>query len=235
MVWGGLVLLPLAWLALRRADSTSGALVGVQLAVLLVPALILRAGGDNQSKALNLAFALAAAPAAIALTAWAATRARRIAVLGLAILAWAPALAAMLFAYAYEGPASADAPGSPGAAMLQAVAREVPVTGVVVDATLAPKRDAAPMLPGATGRALLWSGAFMAGKWGHPEAALAAREEAATTLAEGRWPSGDAGAMLEALAREVWVIVPDDAAHAWASPIATARADGRLLVRMTPP
>jgi hypothetical protein len=30
--------------------------------VLIVPALVLRAGGDNQSKALNLAFALAAAP-----------------------------------------------------------------------------------------------------------------------------------------------------------------------------
>ena len=105
VVWGGLVLLPLAWLALRRADSTPGALVGGQLAVLLVPALILRAGGDNQSKALNLAFALAAAPAAIALAAWTTTRARRIAALGLAILAWAPALAAMLFAYAHEGQA----------------------------------------------------------------------------------------------------------------------------------
>ncbi|MEY4374300.1 MAG: hypothetical protein RL760_466, partial [Candidatus Eisenbacteria bacterium] len=88
---------------------------------------------------------------------------------------------------------------------------------------------------GATGRVMLWSGAFMAGKWGHPHAALEARAAAATALAEGRWPEGPAGELLDALAREVWVIVPDDAVHSEVAADVVARADGRLLVRMRRP
>jgi len=235
VVWGGAVLLPLAWLTLRRGGSLVSALLGVMLAALLVPALVLRAGGDNQSKALNLAFALAAAPAAVALAGWATTRGRRVMSVALAVCAWAPTLVAILFAYAHEDGASADAPYSPGAAMVRAVAREMPREAVLVDATLDPTRDAAPLVPGATGRAMLWSGAFMAGKWGHPHAALEARAAAATALAEGRWPEGPAGELLDALAREVWVIVPDDAAHGGAEADVVARADGRLLVRMRRP
>lgn len=235
VVWGGAVLLPLAWRALRRAASPTGVVVALQLAVLLVPALVLRAGGDNQSKALNLAFALAAAPAAIALTTWTTTRRRTILVTALACLAWGPTLAAVGFAYAHERTTSADAPWTTGPAMERAVEHEVPRTAVLVDATLDARRDAAPHLPGATGRALLWSGAFMAGKWGHPEPALRARETAAAALAEGRWPEGDAGAMLAALGREVWVIVPDDSTHAWAASSARAHEDGAWLVRVDHP
>jgi hypothetical protein len=40
--------------------------------------------------------------------------------------------------------------------------------------------------------------------------------------------------MLASLQREVWLIVPDDSTHAWAAAQAAARADGRLLVRVTP-
>ncbi len=235
VVWGGAVLLPLAWRALRRPASPTGVVVALQLAVLLVPALVLRAGGDNQSKALNLAFALAAAPAAVALATWTTTRRRTLVVTAIACLAWLPTIAAMGFAYAHERATSADAPWTTGPAMERAVMREVPPTALLVEATLAARRDAAPRLPGATGRALLWSGAFMAGKWGHPEPALRAREAAAAALAEGRWPEGDAGAMLAALGREVWVIVPDDPAHAWAATRARAHEDGAWLVRVEQP
>ncbi|MEQ1833321.1 MAG: hypothetical protein ABL977_09730, partial [Candidatus Eisenbacteria bacterium] len=238
VLWGGAVLFPFAALALVRSGSASvwARSLAAALAVLVLPVLVVHAGGDNQSKLLNLGFALAAAPAAIGIARIAHTRARRAAFVLFALAAWLPGVAAMGWAYAHQSDGSADAPSRPPAALLVAVLRDVPAAGVVVDATQDTTRGAAPALAGATGRALLWSGGFMARKWGYGSAALQQRAAAAAALATGRWPADTTGAWLEALGREVWVLAPDDSAHAsdprWH---VVARADGVALARFAAP
>ena len=238
VLWGGAVLFSFAALALTHAARASvwSRALAAALATLVLPVLVLHAGGDNQSKLLNLAFALAAPPAALGIARLARTPGRRTAFVGLALAAWLPAVAAMGWAYAHQSDASADAPSRPPAALLVAVLRDVPAGGVVVDATQDTTRGAAPALAGSTGRALLWSGGFMARKWGYGSAALQQRARAAAALAAGRWPAEATGAWLDSLGREVWVLAPDDSAHAsdprWH---VVARADGVALARFAAP
>jgi len=204
--------------------------------VLVLPALVLRLGGDNQSKFLNLAFALAAAPAAVAWSSVARTPARRGALAALGAAAWAPTLGAMAWAYAQQSDGSADAPSRPPAALVSAVRQLVPRDAVLVDATQDTTRGAAPAIPGTTGHSVLWSGGFMARKWGYRDSALAVRAEAAAALAAGHWPGGAAATMLEGLGREPWVLALEDAAPApdgrWR---VVARADGVVLAHFAAP
>ena len=256
VVWGGAFLFPAAAVALWRAgvtDTRAGTRTGgafahalgeaalaraltAALAVLVLPALVLRLGGDNQSKFLNLAFALAAAPAALAWSRAARTPARRGALAALCATAWAPTLAAMACAYAWQSDGSADAPSRPPAALVSAVRQLVPADAVLVDATQDTTRGAAPAIVGATGRAMLWSGGFMARKWGYRDAALEQRAQAAAALSAGRWPQTAAAAMLDSLAREPWVLAPDDSTRApdprWR---VVARADGVVLAHFAAP
>ncbi len=232
-LFAGAWLVPPALLVLarrQRGDVLRPVLLAM-LAALVVPACLLRIGGENQSKFLNLAFLLAAAPAAVA---WAGVPRRlRGAALGLLAVSALPTLACIGWAYAHQGAASGDSPSRPGAAIVSAVAEFAPRDAVLVDATQDTTRGAAPALAGETGRALLWSGSFMARKWGHPTGALALRSTAAAALAGGQWPAGEAGAMLDSLGREVWVVLPDDSLHA-AGPgeHVVARAGNARLVRM---
>lgn len=229
----GAWLLPPAWMALarrERGDVLRPAVLAM-LAALVVPACVLRIGGENQSKFLNLAFLLASAPAALA---W-STAPRRVRAVALSLLAVSalPTLACMGWAYAHQSVTSEDSPSRPAAEIVSAVAELAPRDAVLVDATQDTTRGAAPALAGETGRALLWSGAFMAHKWGHPPEALSLRSAAAAELAAGQWPEGAPGALLDALGREVWVVLPEDSAHAAGPPEhVVARAGGARLVRM---
>ena len=239
VLFGGAVLLPFAFAALRatarKAGSAGSAVLGGMLAALVLPALVLRFGGDNQSKFLNLAFALAAPLAAVGVAHWASSATRRRLALGFACAAWLPTLMLLDWAYVHERDSSSDAPSSPPRAILAALAREALPDAVVVDATLDPRRGAAPAVPAVTGRALLWSGAFMARKWGHPAAELAVREHVAAALAQGQWPEGRDGAWLTATGREVWLIAPGSLAPAAAIAMVVARMDGVQLVRFKHP
>ncbi len=233
----GAFLLPAAAVVLFRAralEALHGWLLLV-LAALVLPACVLRLEGDNQSKFLNLAFLIASAPAAIGWANLAARRGLRPAIAGLLLVALLPTLVAVLWAYAHQSAASADAPSRPPPAILSAVAELVPRDGVLVDATQDTTRGAAPALPGETGRSLLWSGDFLAHKWGYAEPALLLRADAARSLGQGAWPEGRTGEWLESLEREVWVIARDEPARA-PDPRerVVARAEGGRLVRWEP-
>lgn len=234
VVLGGAFLLPLTAAMLLRAGKDRAfmrALAGVLL-VLVLSACVLRLGGDNQSKFLNLAFMLAAAPAAVGWTLVAATPRRRALLAALCTAAWVPTLMAMAWAYVHQSEGSADAPSRPPATLLTAIRQWVPHDAVLIDGTQDTTRGAAPALPGATGRALLWSGGFMARKWGYGSEALELRARAAEVLASGHWPAGRELALVAALGREPWVLAPDDSAHddepRWH---VMARADGVVLAR----
>ena len=235
---GGAFLFPVAAAMLLHAgkDRTFRRALAGALVVLALPACLLRLGGDNQSKFLNLAFILAAAPAAVGWTLVAATPRRRELLGVLCTVAWAPTLVAMAWAYAHQSELSADAPSRPPPALLSAIRQWVPLDAVLIDATQDTTRGAAPALPGATGRALLWSGGFMARKWGYRSDALLLRARAAEVLASGHWPAGRELALVAALGREPWVLAPDDSAHhedpRWH---VMARADGVVLARFAAP
>ena len=230
----GAIVLPLALRELAagpRPDFVTRFMLGV-LVALVLPALAVRLEGENQSKFLNVAFLLASAPAAVA---WSrlARGLRRIAVLAL-VVAVAPTFAAALRAYAHESRSSADAPSRPPAAIVAAVEEWVPRDAIVVDATQDTTRGAAPALPAKTGRALLWSGGFMARKWGHPREALRARAQLAHTL-EGGSPLPGVTAAIGGRDRELWLIVPETPARAADSrERVVARADSVLLIRRLP-
>jgi len=229
----GAFVLPAALAALvdgRRSDGASAALLA-SLAALVLPACLLRLGGDNQSKFLNLAFVLAAAPAAVA---YARLSPPRRAVAAFLLVASAlPTLAAMGFAYAHQSASSEDAPSRPPDDIVRAVADHVPRDAVLVDATLDTTRGAAPALPGETGRELLWGGGFLAIKRGAGDPALVRRAEAARALALGAPGETSAMAWLDSLGREVWLVLPETPTRA-ADPRerVVARAGNVQLVRV---
>ncbi|HEY6195282.1 MAG TPA: hypothetical protein VI504_09595, partial [Candidatus Eisenbacteria bacterium] len=232
----GAFLLPwAAWqLAARRPREPGAMVIAGMLAALVVPACLLRFPGDNQSKLLDLALLLAAAPAALAWARLAGTPARRVLVGGGLVIAFAPTVAAALWAYAHEGDASADAPSRPPAGIVSAVGAFVPPGAWLVDATLDTTRGAAPALPGETGRALVWSGGFMARKWGYADSSLALRRAAAGALGQGHWPPADGGHWLKARGAELWLIAPDDSARATTfDEHVVARARGVSLARVS--
>jgi len=100
----------------------------------------------------------------------------------------------------------------------------LPADAVLVDATQDTTRGAAPALPAETGRALLWSGGFMARKWGYDGQELARREARASALAHGG-----------ARSHLVWVIDWDDSTRAAnLKSQVVARADGVVLVQFVP-
>jgi hypothetical protein len=234
VLFAGAFLLPQAlWPDAAPGARASGRLVvSGMLVALVTAACVLRFPGDNQSKFLNLAFLLASAPASLAWARVASTLARRAAVAALFTVALAPTLAAVLWAYAHESGSSTDAPSRPPDGIVSAVRQLVPADAVLVDATQDMTRGAAPALPGETGRALLWSGGFMARKWGYDVWALTLRETSASALGRGRTPSAPEDAFLRSLRREAWVIAFDDSARA-ANPKfqVVARADGVVLER----
>lgn len=233
---GGALLLPFAARELRaREHALARLLPGVLLLACVVPALVVQLGGDNQSKFLNLAFALAAPLAAAGLGRWAASVTRRRILLAGVLAAWLPALAAMGWAYAMERDSSADAPSRPPALVLEAFGQESAPDAIVVDATLDPTRGAAPALPALTGRSLLWGGRFMARKWGHPAAALSQRQRIADSIASGYWPEGEDGAWLRSTGREVWLIAPAALLVDPAAATVVARTPTAQLVRFTRP
>ena len=221
----GAWLLPPALLLLakrERGDALRPALLAM-IGALVAPACMLKMGGDNQSKFLNLVFLLASAPAAVA---WslAPGRMRTVALALLAVSAL-PTLGCIGWAYALQGATSEDSPTRPAAGIVRAVEELSPLDAVVVDATQDTTRGAAPALAGETGRALLWSGGFMARKWGHAPEALALRASAAAALAAGEWPAGAPGAMLDSLGREIWLVLPED-------PARVASPDERVVARL---
>ncbi len=232
----GAFLLPwAAWqLAARRPREPGATALAGMLAGLVVPACLLRFPGDNQSKLLDLALLLAAAPAALAWAQLASAPARRVLVRGGLVVAFAPTLAAALWAYAHERETSADAPSRPPAGLVSAVRAFVPPAAWLVDATLDTTRGAAPALPGETGRALVWSGGFMARKWGYADSLLSQRRAAAESLARGQWPPADGGRWLRALDPELWLIAPDDSTRATTfDEHVVARARGVKLARIS--
>ncbi|MEY4070241.1 MAG: hypothetical protein RL721_855 [Candidatus Eisenbacteria bacterium] len=235
VVWGGAALFPLAWFALARVPGPERALVGGMIVVLVLPALVLVAGGDNQSKALNLAFALAAAPAAVGLAMLARPGARRGVAVATIVLACGPALVALLWAYRQQDAMSADSPWPAPFALVEAIERDTARDAVLVVADPDTRRGAAPILPGATGRALLWSGGALAGKWGHDAAVLAQREGAAAALARGEWPSGPLDPAWPAREREVWTVVREDSAAGAALAPEAVRVAGWVLARVPRP
>jgi hypothetical protein len=244
VVLGGLVLWPGVLMAARLVPAEAPVtrwgglhitLFGGMLAGLVLAACLLQLGGDNQSKFLNLAFALAAPVAAAGFAHAATTPARRALWIAGMLAAWLPTVAALGWAYANESRTSDDAPSSPPGLLLAMLAQEAAADAWVVDATLDPTRGAAPVVPASTGRALLWSGPFMARKWGHPAQALAQREHAAAALSQGHWPEGEAGAWLAASGHEVWLIAPASLVSDAANSTVVARAGGAQLVRFTRP
>jgi hypothetical protein len=231
-VLAGALLLPpsLFWLLAPARRDPLRLAIAAMLGAFVVPACLLRLAGDNQSKLLGLAFLLSAAPAAMVWGSAGRGRALRGAVLAASAL---PTLAAMLAAYARQSGGSADAPSRPPRAIATAIAQLAPRDAVLVDATLDTTRGAAPALPGATGRALLWSGPFMARKWGHAPEALELRSAVARALARGEWPDGAAGELLRSLGREPWLVVPQDSSRADdPSAHVVARDSDVLLIRL---
>jgi hypothetical protein len=231
---GGAVLWPCAALTLRRTGA-GAVLPGTMLVVLVLGALVLRLEGDNQSKFLNLAFALASPFAAIGFAALKNPPGRARALLAFGLAAWLPTVAALGWAYAHERSTSADAPSSPPRVLLEMLSQESAPDAWVVDATLDPARGAAPAIPAITGRQLLWSGAFMAKKWGHPAQELARRESVARTLASGQWPTGEDAAWLDRSHHEIWLIAPITRVCDPATTTIVARAGDEQLVRFTRP
>ena len=218
---GAFVLVP-AWRVLR---GPSGAPLRGMLLVLTLPACALGLPGDNQTKFLNLAFVLAAAPAACAWAAGSPSPARRAWLRALFVVSQAPTLAAVLWAYARQSPASIDSPSRPPAAIVDAVRTLTEPDAVLEDMTLDGSRGAAPALPGETGRSLLWGGAFLANKWGLGVEALRLREDAS---ARGLPPAAAAGLR----ARPLWLVMPLDTTRP-ADPHwrVAARAGGVVLAR----
>ena len=232
----GAWLVPPALLVLvrrERGETLRPALLAM-LAALVSPACFVQLGGDNQSKFVSLAFLLCAAPAA---RAWSgAPRGVRGVAFAMLALSALPTLACVGWAYAHQSSHSEDSPSRPAAAIVRAVAELSPREAVLVDATLDTTRGAAPALAGESGRALLWSGTFMARKWGHDPGALRLREAAAAALAAGEWPAGEAGSLLDSLARELWVVRAEDASHASApGERVVVRTGGTRLVRIERP
>jgi hypothetical protein len=216
----------------RRTREPGRSAVTGMLVTLVLATCLLRVPGDNQSKFLNLAFLLASAPAALAWARAAASTRTRAAVGALLAAAFVPTLAAVVWSYAHESGSSTDAPSRPPNGIVSAVRQLVPSDAVLVDATLDITRGAAPALPGETGRTLLWSGGFMARKWGYAAQALDLREAAASALGRGRTPVGPESAFLRSLERQVWVIASDDSARAANSNFqVAARTDGVVLAR----
>jgi len=234
---GAFLLVPLCWRRAREAAAEPGrSLIVGMLVALIVPACALHVAGENESKFLNLAFVLASAPAALAWARAGRARARRPALAAVLALGIAPTLAVMVWAYAHESAASADAPSCPPRAIVAAVRDRVPADAVLVDATQDTTRGAAPGLPAETGRALLWSGGFLARKWGYAEAPLRLRRAAAEALARGQWPAADDGGWLPAPPTELWMILPDSATRATTfEEEVVARADGVRLVKLDAP
>jgi hypothetical protein len=232
---GAFLLPPLLWPGGAPNGREPGRLaVAGMLVALVVPACLLRLPGDNQSKFLNLAFLLASAPTSLVWARASRTPARRPAVVALLTVALAPTLAAMLWAYAHESGSSADAPSRPPGGIVSAVRQLVPARAVLVDATQDTTRGAAPALPGETGHALLWSGGFMARKWGYGEEPLRLHRAAAEALARGQWPPADGGRWLRALNPDLWMILPDDTTRAATfEERVVARADGVRLVAVS--
>jgi hypothetical protein len=231
----GAIVLPMAARVLLtgpRLDGFPVFALGVLLA-LVVPACVLSLAGENQSKFLNVAFLLASAPAAVGWSRLGAPWRRIAAVAG--VLAVGPTLVASLWAYTHESWASQDAPSRPPREILAAVKRFVPRNAVLVDATQDTTRGAAPALPGETGRSLLWSGGFLARKWGHPRADLVQRSISASGVASGAWPVRGIADGVGEYARELWLLTPETSARA-PDPRerVVARADGVLLVRLQP-
>jgi len=144
-----------------------------------------------------------------------------------------PTLAAMGFAYAHQSSSSEDSPSRPPDDIVRAVVAHVPRDAVLVDATLDTTRGAAPALPGATGRELLWGGGFLAIKRGAGDPALVRRAEAARALARGGPGGLPAMAWLDSLGREVWLVLPETPTRA-ADPRerVVARAGNVQLVRV---
>jgi len=170
-------------------------------------ACLVRLPGANQSKFLDLALALAAAPAACAwMRALESRRWRGIAVAVLT-LAFVPTLLAYGWACAHESPASADAPSMPPAGILAAIRERTPPDAVIIDATQDTSRGAASGIPAATGRALLWGGPFMARKWGYPLRDLELRRETDAAGRHGR--RGYAPAPVTE-SRSAWIITWGD-------------------------
>ncbi len=240
LIAGALLLPPLLWRGgpLRaggRRERGAYAVAGM-LAALVLPACVLRFSGDNQSKFLNLGFLIASAPAAVVWARVVSAPARRRVLGALLALALLPTLAAVLWAYAHESELSADAPSRPPRAIVEAVRQQVAYAGVLVlvDATQDTTRGAAPALPGDTGHALLWSGGFMARKWGYGEEPLRLHRAAAEALARGQWPPADGGRWLRALNPVLRMILPDDSTRAATfEEHVVARADGVKLVRIS--
>lgn len=233
LIVAGAWLVPPAFLALTRrgaSDPLRPALLAM-LTALALPVCVLRLGGDNQSKFLSLAFLLASAPAACG---WSRLAGRvRVAAAALLAASAVPTLVAMGWAYAHQSAGSADAPSRPPRALVTAISQLTPRDAVLVDATQDTTRDAAPALAGETGRALLWSGGFMARKWGHDSGALRLRATAARALAVGEPPSGAAGGLLDSLGREVWLVLPDDSTRtSGPREHVVARAGNSRLVRI---
>lgn len=232
----GAFLLPAAGWRLAATDASVPVRValGGMLAALVLPACVLRFSGENQSKFLNLALLLAAAPAAMGWARVSSRPTKRFIVAAVLASAFVPTLAAVLWSYARESDSSADAPSSPPPGIVSAVRQLVPADAWLVDATADTTRGAAPALPGETGRALLWSGGFMARKWGYAEVPLRQRHTAAEALALGQRPRADAARWLSAVAPDVWLILPDSATRAATfEERVVARADGVRLVRVS--
>jgi len=231
-VLAGALLLPPAgvWLLAPSRRAPLALALAAMLGTLVLPACLMRLAGENQSKLLGLAFLLAAAPAALAWRSGRRARAARLALLAASAL---PTVTALGWAYARQSAASGDAPSRPPRAITTAIAELSPRDAVLVDASLDTTRGAAPALPGETGRALLWSGRFLARKWGHPREALELRSTAALALAHAAWPEGAAGGLVRALGREVWLVLPQDSTRAdGPGAHVVARAGDVLLIRL---
>lgn len=232
-LFGGALLLPWAFATLLREREGFGRALAVMLGALVLPACVLSLGGDNQSKFLNLAFALAAPAAACAWSASAPRPWARARVLALLLAAEGPTLAALFWAYAHQGPASLDAPSRPPRAIVSALVRLAPRDAVVLDALQDTTRGAAPALPGDAGRMLYSSGTFLARKWGHPAARIAEREQVRQALAVADWPAVDIAA--GATGEDWWGVVPDTPLHTsgpeW---VVETRADGVALLHHRP-
>src|SRR5262249_8721208 len=136
---------------------------------LVVFTCFVRLPGANQSKFLDLALALASAPAGFAW--WRGIEHRRWRPLAIAalLLPFVPTALAYGWACAHESGTSADAPSAPSREVLEEIRARTAPDAIIVDATQDTTRGAASGIPAATGRALLWGGPFMARKWGDPE------------------------------------------------------------------
>jgi len=209
---GGALVVPVAgwWLGTRCTARNARAALLATSALLATGALFFEIRGDNQSKLLNLLFFLLSPAAALG---WLELRRRaapatRALIAPVLLAAIVPTLACCAWAYWTESPESADFPQGPGPrgrALLATVAGLAPPQAVLVDATL-DSSARSPAAPRLADRSLLWSGWYMARKWGYPPAELEARERAALDLAHGRMRGADS--LLASMGREAWVLAP---------------------------